>query len=75
VQSPSKENPQEESCGIKFLILLGVFFFKLLEKQFVGASNIFWPFGKLNGFGNKFLGILRDALTNRAYIFRLLMLS
>jgi hypothetical protein len=35
-------------------------FWKLLEKPFFGAPNTFWPLGKLNGFGNKFLGTLGD---------------
>jgi lysozyme family protein len=34
-----------------------------LEKHFFGAPRTFWSLEKLNGFGNKFLGTLGDALT------------
>ena len=42
--------------------ILGMIFWKLLEKPLFSAPKIFWQLGKLDDFRNYFLGALGDAL-------------
>jgi hypothetical protein len=45
--------------------LLGVIFWKLLEKAFFNAPNTFWQLEKLSDFRNYFLDTLGDTLRNK----------